>query len=228
VVEILFQEGLIKILFATETFAMGINMSCSTVIFTSVSKVGCHLSLCLSLADFSRFFFCSSSSSVFSSVFQYDGTTFRFVSSGEYIQMSGRAGRRGIGLLSLSPSPSGFVLPFPYSLIFADDRGIVVAMVDGEALSDPEQLTNMLIGPADRLHSTFRLSYNMVCLSICFRLFLFVRSFIPFWPPRFSIFFALEAPLILKLLSGFFLPSSAFFLLLLVTSSSLSSFFLSP
>lgn len=38
VVEILFQEGLIKILFSTETFAMGVNMPARTVVFTSVRK----------------------------------------------------------------------------------------------------------------------------------------------------------------------------------------------
>ena len=36
--EILFSEGLIKILFATETFAMGVNMPAHTVVFTSVRK----------------------------------------------------------------------------------------------------------------------------------------------------------------------------------------------
>lgn len=62
-IEILFSEGLIKALFATETFAMGINMPARTVLFTNARK--------------------------------YDGKDFRWISSGEYIQMSGRAGRRG-------------------------------------------------------------------------------------------------------------------------------------
>ncbi|EGR28913.1 hypothetical protein IMG5_167070 [Ichthyophthirius multifiliis] len=38
IVEILFSKGLIKVLFATETFAMGINMPTKTVIFHSTSK----------------------------------------------------------------------------------------------------------------------------------------------------------------------------------------------
>ena len=63
VVEILFSEGLIKALFATETFSIGINMPAKTVIFTKCRK--------------------------------WDGTANRWLSSGEYIQMSGRAGRRG-------------------------------------------------------------------------------------------------------------------------------------
>lgn len=75
VVEILFQEGLIKCLFATETFAMGLNMPAKTCVFTSSRK--------------------------------FDGQEFRWISAGEYIQMSGRAGRRGL-----------------------DSRGICILMVD--------------------------------------------------------------------------------------------------
>ena len=39
IVELLFSQGLIKVLFATETFAMGINMPTKTVIFNSIKKV---------------------------------------------------------------------------------------------------------------------------------------------------------------------------------------------
>ena len=39
IVEILFQESLIKILFATETFALGINAPAKTVLFTELIKV---------------------------------------------------------------------------------------------------------------------------------------------------------------------------------------------
>ena len=38
VIELLFQEGLLKVLFTTETFAMGINMPAKTVVFTSMEK----------------------------------------------------------------------------------------------------------------------------------------------------------------------------------------------
>ena len=38
VIEILFGEGLIKVLFATETFSMGLNMPARTVAFTSARK----------------------------------------------------------------------------------------------------------------------------------------------------------------------------------------------
>ncbi|CDW57929.1 Helicase C and DEAD and DSHCT domain containing p rotein [Trichuris trichiura] len=41
-VEILFQQGLVRILFATETFAMGVNMPARTVVFDSVEKHDGH------------------------------------------------------------------------------------------------------------------------------------------------------------------------------------------
>ncbi|RMZ55556.1 hypothetical protein APUTEX25_000139, partial [Auxenochlorella protothecoides] len=104
-VEILFQEGLIKALFATETFSTGLNMPAKTVCFTHVRK--------------------------------FDGGSFRWVSSGEYIQMSGRAGRRGL-----------------------DDKGLVVMMLD--ARMEPSVAKQMLKGAADTLYSEFHLEYNML------------------------------------------------------------------
>lgn len=38
IIEILFQQGLIKLLFATETFAVGVNMPTKTVVFTELKK----------------------------------------------------------------------------------------------------------------------------------------------------------------------------------------------
>jgi len=64
IVEVLFAKGLIKVLFATETFAVGINMPTKTVVFTSYCKVT-------------------------------DGGEMRMLRTHEYIQMAGRAGRRG-------------------------------------------------------------------------------------------------------------------------------------
>ncbi|KAJ1663298.1 ATP-dependent RNA helicase mtr4 [Coemansia sp. RSA 1813] len=105
VIEILFQEGLLKCLFATETFSIGLNMPARTVVFTSVRK--------------------------------FDGKNFRWVMSGEYIQMSGRAGRRGL-----------------------DDRGVVILMVDEKM--EPAVAKDMVKGEPDVLNSAFHLSYNMV------------------------------------------------------------------
>ncbi|RZC44424.1 hypothetical protein C5167_037366 [Papaver somniferum] len=105
VIEILFQEGLIKCLFATETFSIGLNMPAKTVVFTNVRK--------------------------------FDGDKFRWISGGEYIQMSGRAGRRGI-----------------------DERGICILMIDEKL--EPSTAKMMLKGSADCLNSAFHLSYNML------------------------------------------------------------------
>ncbi len=105
IVEILFSEGLIKALFATETFAIGINMPAKTVVFTNTRK--------------------------------WDGKDFRWISSGEYIQMSGRAGRRG-----------------------KDDRGIVIQMIDEKM--EPSVCKGILYGDPDPLNSSYRISYNML------------------------------------------------------------------
>ncbi|OWB58419.1 hypothetical protein B5S28_g4449 [[Candida] boidinii] len=105
IIEILFQEGFLKVLFATETFSIGLNMPAKTVVFTSVRK--------------------------------WDGKGFRWVSGGEYIQMSGRAGRRGL-----------------------DDRGIVIMMIDEKM--EPQVAKGMVKGVADRLDSAFHLGYNMI------------------------------------------------------------------
>lgn len=105
IVEILFSEGLIKCLFATETFAIGINMPAKTVVFTNTRK--------------------------------WDGKEIRWVTSGEYIQMSGRAGRRG-----------------------KDDRGIVIQMMDEKM--EPAVCKGILYGDPDPLNSSYRISYNML------------------------------------------------------------------
>ncbi|XP_033109876.1 helicase SKI2W-like [Anneissia japonica] len=63
IIERLFEDNLVKVLFATETFASGVNMPARTVIFDSVKK--------------------------------FDGEEVRTLNPAEYIQMAGRAGRRG-------------------------------------------------------------------------------------------------------------------------------------
>ncbi|KAK9752493.1 DEAD/DEAH box helicase [Popillia japonica] len=104
-IEILFGEGLIKALFATETFSMGLNMPARTVLFTGVRK--------------------------------FDGSDYRWLTSGEYIQMSGRAGRRGL-----------------------DDKGIVILMVDEKV--PPAAGRDIVKGLPDPINSAFHLTYNMV------------------------------------------------------------------
>lgn len=104
-IEILFQEGLIKVLFATETFSIGLNMPAKTVVFTSVRK--------------------------------FDGTSLRWVTPSEFIQMSGRAGRRGL-----------------------DERGIVIMMIDEKM--EPAVAKDIVRGEQDKLNSAFYLGYNMI------------------------------------------------------------------
>jgi ATP-dependent RNA helicase DOB1 len=104
-IEILFQEGLIKVLFATETFSIGLNMPARTVVFTSVRK--------------------------------FDGVSLRWVSPSEFVQMSGRAGRRGL-----------------------DERGIVIMMIDEKM--EPAIAKDIVRGEQDKLNSAFYLGYNMI------------------------------------------------------------------
>ncbi|KAJ1505744.1 hypothetical protein HMI54_002737 [Coelomomyces lativittatus] len=104
-VEILFAKGLVKILFATETFAMGVNMPAKCVVFSSTRK--------------------------------NDGTQFRELLPGEYIQMSGRAGRRGL-----------------------DATGIVLVL----AMTPPvvTDFYQMVLGTPIQLRSQFRLTFTMI------------------------------------------------------------------
>ncbi|KAI0556653.1 superkiller viralicidic activity 2-like W [Gracilaria domingensis] len=105
--EVLFQRGLIRILFATETFAMGVNMPARTVVFTAINK--------------------------------YDSQSLRLLEPGEYIQMAGRAERRGL-----------------------DD---VVSVILYPVLADfplESDIISVLIGRPKPLKSPFRLTYNMI------------------------------------------------------------------
>ena len=69
-VEELFRKGLIKVVFATETLALGINMPARTVVIESLTK--------------------------------FTGEKHELMTPGEYTQLSGRAGRRGIDELGHS------------------------------------------------------------------------------------------------------------------------------
>ncbi|KAK5063099.1 hypothetical protein LTR84_005175 [Exophiala bonariae] len=108
IVEILFAKSLVKVLFATETFAMGLNLPTRTVVFSGYRK--------------------------------HDGREFRNLLPGEYTQMAGRAGRRGL-----------------------DTVGTVIIVASGKTEAPPAaELSQMITGPATKLRSQFRLHYNMM------------------------------------------------------------------
>lgn len=108
IVEILFAKSLVKCLFATETFAMGLNLPTRTVVFSGFRK--------------------------------HDGKSFRDLLPGEYTQMAGRAGRRGL-----------------------DKVGYVIITSSGRDEAPPAgALKKMILGDPTKLRSQFRLTYNMI------------------------------------------------------------------
>jgi superfamily II RNA helicase len=109
IVEILFSKGYIKLLLATETFSVGLNMPIKTTVFTSLSK--------------------------------YDGVENRFFYSHEYMQCSGRAGRRGI-----------------------DTVGTVIHLNNlfGSAQLDQSDYRKIMNGTPQTLVSKFKMSFGMI------------------------------------------------------------------
>lgn len=105
-IEILFSKSLVKVLFATETFAMGLNLPTRTVVFCELRK--------------------------------HDGRGFRNLLPGEFTQMAGRAGRRGL-----------------------DPTGTVIVMSYNQPLS-PTDFKDVTMGVPTKLLSQFRLTYNMI------------------------------------------------------------------
>ena len=104
-VEILFQQGLIKVVFATETLAAGINMPARSTVITKISKR------------------------------TNDGH--RILTASEFLQMSGRAGRRGMDQV-------GYVI-------------IVSSQYEGAL-----EAATLASSPPDPLNSQFTPTYGMV------------------------------------------------------------------
>ncbi len=104
-VEKLFQKGLIKVVFATETLAAGINMPARTTIISSTSK--------------------------------RTDSGHRMLTASEFLQMSGRAGRRGM-----------------------DEVGYVVIV--GTQFQTPEEVAELVLSDANPLESRFAPGYSMV------------------------------------------------------------------
>lgn len=106
ILEILFSRGLCKVLFATETFAVGINMPTKTVIFTALDK--------------------------------FTDGSMRLLKPAEYIQMAGRAGRRG-----------------------KDDRGLVIYLPQREPVSVAE-MQAIVTGKAATFGSRLNFGYDFL------------------------------------------------------------------
>ena len=108
IVEILFGKGFVKLLFATETFAVGINMPTKTVVFTGYRK--------------------------------YDDSTGgqRMLNTDEYIQMAGRAGRRG-----------------------KDTKGLVVYLPNREP-EDLAEVQRMMTGARSTFQSRMTFHYDFL------------------------------------------------------------------
>ncbi len=104
-VEKLFQKGLIKVVFATETLAAGINMPARSTVISSISK--------------------------------RTDTGHRTLTPSEFLQMSGRAGRRGM-----------------------DEIGYVTIV--GTPFQTPEEVAELVLSDANPLESKFSPSYSMV------------------------------------------------------------------
>ena len=104
-VEKLFQKGLIKVVFATETLAAGINMPARSTVISSISK--------------------------------RTDSGHRTLTPSEFLQMSGRAGRRGM-----------------------DEIGYVVIV--GSPFQTPEEVAELVLSDANPLESKFSPSYSMV------------------------------------------------------------------
>ena len=104
-VEALFQRGLVKVVFATETLAAGVNMPARCTVMSALSKRG--------------------------------DTGPRTLTSNEFFQMAGRAGRRGF-----------------------DDVGFVVCLQS--PFDGPEDAFALVSGEPENLKSNFAISYGMV------------------------------------------------------------------
>ena len=108
IVELLFTKGFVRILFATETFAVGLNMPTKTVVFTGLKKYddGCE--------------------------------GMRLLRTDEYIQMAGRAGRRG-----------------------KDTEGLVLYLPDREPV-EPSELHQIMCGGRQSVQSRMDFHYDFL------------------------------------------------------------------
>jgi len=112
IIEILFSKGFIKVLFATETFAVGINMPTKTAVFVGVKK------------------------------FDEEVNDMRILTTAEYLQMAGRAGRRGL-----------------------DTMGTVIYLPDRNPL-EPHEMQAMMCGSKSPVTSRMEFDYDFIMKTI--------------------------------------------------------------
>lgn len=112
IIEVLFSKGYVKLMFCTETFAVGLNMPTKTVLFGGLKK--------------------------------YDDTTdsMRMLRNDEYLQMAGRAGRRG-----------------------KDDKGVVIYLPDREPVT-PNEMYTMMKGARPPIQSRMDFHYDFILKTI--------------------------------------------------------------
>ena len=112
IIEVLFSKGYVRIMFCTETFAVGLNMPTKTVLFAGFKK--------------------------------YDDQTggMRLLRNDEYIQMAGRAGRRG-----------------------KDDKGVVIYLPDREPV-EPSEMKTMMKGAKPPIQSRMDFHYDFILKTI--------------------------------------------------------------
>ena len=103
IVEMCFEAGLLSVVFATETLALGINMPARSVALERFTK--------------------------------YSDSGRKFLTSGEFSQMTGRAGRRGL-----------------------DDEGHAIVCFTNEV--EFHDVGRVALAPPSELHSSFRPTYN--------------------------------------------------------------------
>lgn len=104
VVERMFTGGLLKLLFTTETFALGINMPAKAVVFAGLRK--------------------------------FDGISFDYLRTRDYMQMAGRAGRQGL-----------------------DDKGYVYQLIAAGDLEEAP-VERWIQGKPEPVMSRFRMNYS--------------------------------------------------------------------
>ena len=110
IIEILYSQGLIKVLFATTSFSIGLNMPTRTVIFTDIYKYN-----------------------------NISGKN-EILTSSDYLQMCGRAGRRG-----------------------KDKKGnVFIILTDQVSKNEDKEIINMIKDEGTNVQSKFRLAYKTI------------------------------------------------------------------